>query len=52
MATDNDDGDDDDDDDNDDSDDDGDDDGDLVLDRVSAMRWINPCKSRLPRKNV
>ena len=46
------------DDDYDNDDDDGDDDddsndyGDWVLDRVSAMRLINPCKSRPPRQNV
>ena len=46
------------DDDYDNDDDDGDDDddsndyGDWVLDRVAAMRMINPCKSRPPRKNV
>ena len=39
-------------DDDDGDDDDSNDDGDWVLDRVSAMRLINPCKSRLPRKNV
>ena len=26
--------------------------GDWVLDRVAAMRLINPCKSRPPRQNV
>ena len=42
-----------------DNDDDGDDDddgsndyGDWVLDRMSAMHLINPCKSRPPRKHV
>ena len=34
-----------------DDDDDSDDDGDWVLDRVSAMRLINPCKSGPPRTN-
>ena len=38
--------------DNDDDDNDSNDYGDWVLDRVSAMRLINPCKSRPPRKNV
>ena len=35
-----------------DDDNDSNDDGDWVLDKLSAMRFINPCKSGPPRTNV